>query len=59
MSSDRKDLRVDYFPHRVRSAGKASPKDASVAPYDVSVVQEVSQVEVVEAEVVSEETAAT
>jgi hypothetical protein len=54
-TSERNAFKVDYSPHRIRFAGKATRADVSVSPHDVALAQEVAQISTLEAETVSEE----
>jgi hypothetical protein len=51
MKSDRKgeQLRVDYFPHRIRIAG-SPPMDVSIVSQDVAVIREAAHVEEIQSE---------
>ena len=56
MTSDRKgkDLRVDYFPHRIRVAG-SPPQGISIVAEDVAVIREAAHVQEIQSENVARE----
>jgi hypothetical protein len=56
MTSDRKgkEMRVDYFPHRIRVAGSA-PQNVSIVAKDVAVIREFANVEEIQSENVARE----
>ena len=56
MMSDRKgkEMRVDYFPHRIRVAGSA-PQSISIVAQDVAVIREAAHVQEIQSENVAHE----
>ena len=57
ISNDRKEVRVDYFPHRIRLAGRPPPnaraRELVVPPTDSAQLNDAAHVEIVEPETVS------
>jgi hypothetical protein len=60
MILDRKDkqLRVDYFPHRIRVAG-SPPQSVSIVAQDVAVIREAAHVQEIQSENVAREVVST
>lgn len=53
MSSDRKALKVDYHPHRIRTAGDSGSREMLIEATDYSNVSLIQDVEILPSELLS------